>query len=152
MPRKTETVAIGGFEYRITQLGATTGGQVMFRLGRAFAVIMAGLKDGTFSVESLSPADFDWLVKTMQGTTQVGIPDVKGDGSVKFHNLSLLFDDHFAGRYPELIEWLKGALEVNYGPLGAALGSIFRGATALSDSKLPPGSTGSSPDSSSVPG
>ena len=38
--RRQKTIEIDGVQYRITQLGATTGGQVMFRLGRAFAAII----------------------------------------------------------------------------------------------------------------
>jgi hypothetical protein len=153
MPKKQETVEIDGVKYRITQLGALTGKQLMFRLGRTFAAVALGLRSGTLDVgviSSLDPADFDWIVQTLIPTTDVGIHDVEGDGKLKWHKLSVDFDDHFAGRYPQLIEWLQAGLEVNFGPLRDALGSIFRGAAALSASSPPKASTGSAGDSSSA--
>jgi len=149
--RRQKTIEIDGVQYKITQLGATTGGQVMFRLGRAFAAIIAGLRVGNLTVDTLDPADFDFLVKVMQPTTDVGITDTRGDGQVKWHKLTVDFDEHFAGRYPQMLEWLKGTLEANFGPLQDALGSLFRGAAALSDSKPQKESTGSPGDSSSPP-
>lgn len=123
----------------------------MFRLGRAMGVIIAGLRVGSIDLRALSPEDFDWLVQQMIPMTQVGVVDVAGDGKVKWHALVVDFDDHFAGRYKQLIAWLKFALEVNFGPLQDALASVLRGSAALSDSKPPQASTGSSGDSSSAP-
>jgi hypothetical protein len=152
MPRKQETIEIDGVQYRIRQMGAVTGGQVMFRLGRAFAMLAAGLANGTMDLQSLSASDFDWLIKTLILTTEVGIIDVNGTGDRKWHKLEHDYDEHFAGRYQQMIQWLKGALEINFGPLQDALGSLFRGASALSTSPRQPVSTGSSGDSSSTPG
>jgi hypothetical protein len=151
MARKTETVEIGGNKYEITQLGATLGGEVMFRLGRAFGAILAGLKTGNLTVDTLDPADFNWLVQVMIPSTKVGMIDVKGKGDLRWHPLKVDFDDHFAGRYPQMMEWLKSCLEVNYGPLQGTLGSIFRGVAALSVSTPQTVSTGSPGDSSSAP-
>jgi hypothetical protein len=147
MPKRQETVTISdGVQYRITQLGAMTGKQVMFRLGRVFAAVALGLRTGGVDVvgllSALDPVDFDWVVQTLIPTTDVGIIDVAGDSSLKWHKLSVDFDDHFAGRYPQLLEWLKAGLEINFGPLSDALGSIFRGAAGLSVSSHPKASTG----------
>jgi hypothetical protein len=151
MPKQTQETTIDGVPYRVTQLGATTGGQIMFRLGRAFGAVVAGLRVGNVTLDALDPADFDWLVKTLQPATKVGIVDVAGGGKVNFVDLPHVFEDHFAGRYPQMLEWLKFSLEVNYGPLQGALGSLFRGAMALSPSISPKASTGSPLDSSSAP-
>jgi hypothetical protein len=87
----------------------------------------------------------------MQTGTKVGIVDDAGGGTVRMIDLKLVFEDHFAGKYAELLEWLKFSLEVNFGPLPVALGNVIRGATALSSSTRPPASTGSPGGSSSPP-
>jgi hypothetical protein len=146
MPRKVQDQVIGDTTYRVTQLGATTGSKVMFRLIRAFASIAAGLQTGQLSFESMTPEDFDWLVTTMQPTTKVQVVDVAaGNGSSKFVDLSFMFDDHFAGKYFEMVDWLKFALEVNFGPFADVLGKIFREDKAESPSPPLTVSIGSAP-------
>lgn len=162
MPRETKDTTIAGVRYQVTQLGATTGGQVMYRLGRAFAVLMAGAAQDKIDLGALPPSDFDWLVKTLQATTKVGIVDdvtitdklgnaeKVGSGHERMLDLGMVFDDHFAGKYPQMLEWLKFALEVNFGPLSDALGGLIRGLTGLSPSKPQPAATGSPGGSSSA--
>ena len=151
MPRKVEEATIDGVRYQVQQVGAALGAEIMFRLARSFGAIIAGLNVGTLSVESLSPADFNWLLKQLVSGTKVGIVDEKGDGRERMADLSFVFDDHFAGRYPQMLEWMKFALEVNFGPLAGALGSLIRGAGMLgSNSSRPKAATGGSGDSSST--
>lgn len=152
MPRKIGERTIDGVRYQVQQVGASLGAEIMFRLARSFGAILAGLNVGTLSVESLSPADFNWLLKTLIAGSKVGIVDEKGDGRERMADLSFVFDEHFAGKYPQMLEWMQFALEVNFGPLDAALGSLIRGAGMLgSNSSRRPAATGGSGDSSSTP-
>jgi len=150
--RETRETTIDGCTYRVTQLGATTGAQVMFRLGRAFAAVMASVSQGELDLAALSPSDFDWIVVTMKASTKFDLVDTVGGGTVRTVDLAPLFDEHFAGRYGQMLEWLKFALEVNFGPLADAVRSVLSGVTALSDSSRPKAATGSAGASSSASG
>ena len=134
---KVVTLTVGGVQYRVSQAGGLTGGRLLFRGGQTFA---SALSEG-FSAKGIDPtiatimalvrrmtlADYDWVCSEMASLTQVGIVDEAGvagpDGRkrVTFVALSDRYDEHFRGRYMAQAEWLRGALETNFGPFVAEL-------------------------------
>lgn len=167
MSEEATTIVAGGVQYRVTKVGGKTGGRIIFRGGQALA---SALTEGFSSkgidssiavmmalVRRLPIEDFDWLCDEMAKCTQVGIVDKVGDGRTTFTPLGPLYDDHFRGRYMALVEWLKGALETNFGAFFAELQErvyTLGGAAGASGSSLPKAQTpsGSSGASSSASG
>jgi hypothetical protein len=167
-PGKVVTLTIDGLQYRVTQTGGLTGARIIFRGGQAFS---AALSEG-FSAKRLDPAiatsmaiarrmsvaDFDWICDEMAKVTTVGIPDPLNPGRPPtFVSLAERYDDHFRGRYMAQMDWLKGALETNFGDFFVELQARFdawAAAAAASSSKGPkaPTDSGSSGVSSSPSG
>jgi len=126
MGRQTKEKKIGEHTYVVTQFGALVGKNVLFRLTTMIGPAMAGMLKGGLSAAGLceaitvfsgtaKEADFDWLCgpfascsKVKQGlTTGASITLDLADQTV--------FDDHFVGRYDEMIKWIAFAAEVNFG-------------------------------------
>ena len=141
MHRKVQETEIAGHTYRFTQLGAETGDAILFRLGRGLAM------------SDLKPEDFEYVRNVFRGSTKLQIIDTKGDGRKTWVPLASCYDDHFAGRYEALAEWLKAAFEMNFGSfLGATLKLADTRAAVLSSifPTVVPGASGeSSPPSTS---
>lgn len=146
MPRETKETTIAGTVYRVTQVGAHTGQQILFRVGRALPAMF-----GNFTPEALNPEDFSFVCERFIEATQVGFVDAKGDGRTTFVSLKIDFDDRFAGKYEQWAEWLKFAWEVNFGSFFGVVASLVRARSELATSmspKTPPGSAGASPSAS----
>lgn len=89
----------------LPSLGAISGSDVSGLLGAL----------GT-AVGQLADSDRDWLLATLAEGTRVDT-----GGGVGFVGLKSVYDDHFAGHYESLVQWLRWCLEVEYGPLVASL-------------------------------
>jgi hypothetical protein len=139
--KKEKSDPIGGFRYEVRQLPATEGLEIMTdlsqqilpSLGEIFkkvSGIPGGLKGLSFEtlvstheggdvlaaaakymVANLSGEKVLKIVRAMVGCTEIYGPGF-GDAGAP---MSSHFDEHFAGRYGELVRWLAFALQVNYG-------------------------------------
>lgn len=122
--RKSDSKQIGNHTYTVTQFGAREGGRVFIRITRLLGPAIGGGAEGGAAAmigqlsTALDESDFDSLCDTFAAATMV----TGGDYGAKQPQLKAVFDDHFAGRYDELLEWLLFAFEVNYGSFLGALG------------------------------
>jgi hypothetical protein len=78
--------------------------------GGAIGRALAGL------LERVSPEEIVEVARQLAATTEVSQPGGRAPAQ-----LSEVFDVHFAGDYLALVDWLRFALEVNFGPFVAAL-------------------------------
>ena len=128
MAIKTEEKQIGACIYRVSQLGAIKGRAAFLRLVKALGPIAGGLVDAkgkqAASLDlgdlmarlTLTEDDLTFFCDLFAEKTFI----VKSDG--KTPRLDHCFDDHFAGRYLEMIQWLAFAVQVNFADFfGAAL-------------------------------
>lgn len=173
MPRKQQERAISGVRYRVTQFGALTGGEFLFRVGTPLLGLAAGtlgskkpLSAGAISLltSQLKPEDFSWALSQFATCTQVQIVDTHGaphprtgERKATWVELEGIYDDHFAGDYGAMLEWLKFCAEVNFASFFVGLGENAapeaRAATPPSTSPPSDGGTGDSspaPDSASA--
>lgn len=131
MARHSETSPpIGDYRYRVTQLGVTQGLEVMAELAKMLLPGMGGMASGglgkilqadtgsqqfamaaTKLAQAIDSAKVQKVVKVLAKTTAV-FGEGFGDAGAP---LDIHLEDHFAGRYGELVGWMKFALEVNYG-------------------------------------
>ena len=120
---KTVTAVIDGTTYIIRQMGARQGREVLFILSSALS---GGLTEVSGDFKSLADTGMDDLGKAIQGAlnamgknnfnlvcdTMAEHTAVQvGNGQLE---LSMMFDDHFAGRYLEMGKWLVEALKANF--------------------------------------
>lgn len=130
--RESRTHLINGFSYTIQQLGAKDGRRVLARLLRSVAGAAGEasdlVKEGSNGaeaalagiaklVENLSDADVDYLCDTFAPTTLYG-----PEGKDVQLQLKDSFNDHFAGKYGDMVRWLWAALETNYASFFDGLG------------------------------
>jgi hypothetical protein len=157
--KKVETT-IGGHVYRMELLGALTGQGVALTLYKPMgALFSSAAKQGLAklnleavasaageALSHLSQEDLRFLSATFAEKCVVLVHD-KGNTPHPLP-LSPIFDEHFAGRYPELLSWLRWGIEVNrfFGSLLEKLSSLEELAPSPSDS--PEASNGGPGDSS----
>ena len=115
-----EVKKIGGCEYKVTQLGAIKGRGAFLRLVRCIGPVFAelagksgkGAKDidigALFSRLELSEDDLTFFCDTFAEKTFVTLPDGK------MPRLDKVFDEHFAGSYSYMVQWLAFAVKVNF--------------------------------------
>lgn len=171
---------IDGIGYRMDTLGAVKGSAVALRLlpafvaGAAQALSMlkpgksldkldwsdlAGAAGGVGAVfEKLSEADLKFVIDTMAAKTLVGVTTEQekkvGEDTVRWFPLSAIFDEHFAGRYEAMGQWLIWGIRVN-GFLGRLSGVLAKNPlsqaapAAAASSGSPTASTGSAGSPSS---
>jgi hypothetical protein len=165
MPRKLQEKTIKGTRYRVQQLGATKGGELIFRMAIPLLSLVGSSKLSQDAMriisQALSPADFNWALDLFKDCTTIYVVDVHaspngktGAQPAKWLPLTMFYDDHFAGDYGAWFEWLQFVAEVNFGDFFAApkeQGGDAPGATASSPSPSPPESTGSPGESSPTP-
>ena len=148
--RESKQHNINGFTYTISQLGAKEGRRVLARILRSVAgaataagelakeggdATEAALSGVAKLVENLSDADVDYLCDTFAATTTVG-----PEGKDVALQLKDCFNEHFAGRYGDMVKWLWASLETNYGSflggLGLDVGALVgKAKTALTATK-----------------
>lgn len=113
--------AIGDTTYEVIPLSASDSLEVA---ARVLGVVGTGLKSvaalrdaaqavGVLlasSLDALDAADLKFLATTFAAVTKV----VNGDKKVPLTNT---YDEHFRGRFWDMLEWVRFAAEVTYGPL-----------------------------------
>lgn len=149
MPRENREITIDGTTYRVKQLGAHTGSQVLFRVGRALPTLMSGVG---IRPEDLSPEDFNYVVECFKKHTQVSVTDTNGGGGSRFIEMTHgeMYDDLFAGHYERMFAWMKFSWEVNFSSFFGAVAGLVRARKDLATSVSPKAATGSAGDSSSA--
>jgi hypothetical protein len=153
--RTAQEKTIKGNTYRVKQLGAKEGRRVLARLLQILGGGVAGLAEafagdgGKVSAfkgvqaiaDQMTPEQMDFFCDTFAKLTQVTLQDGKTP------LLSDVFDEHFAGNYWEMTEWLLFALEVNFGNFldaSGTIGNLFSQPKGKQPSVSPQGSTGTS--------
>lgn len=159
---------IGSHTYRVTQFGAKQGRALFVRilklagpsLSAALSSIAQG-KPGAFEAViavGLSQGFYEFAARITEDEVGSVLDDCAKHTVVvigeKEPRLSDIFDQHFAGRYDEMLSWAAFVLECNYGSFfvgsnGAGLLSRFR--AVLSASPSPSTSTGTSNASPRAP-
>jgi hypothetical protein len=157
---RIETKTIGGFRYRMEQVGMEEGEQIVLRLSRPVAALfsrLAGVAGGSTSIEQLAASGLEPLLQTLSGRDLrytrkklaakcvVWLPDGKKE---REWPLVEVYDAHFAGRYLDWLLWLKWGVQMN-GFFGDALDRLDsmlaaqkvakEARAAASQSKSPPG-------------
>ncbi len=157
----TKTVKVGEHEYQITQLGALEGRKIWHKLVTILAPILANLSAAkTLDKETISSAvntlmveldepTFEMLCKTFAKRCRIR------NGADKWPEMDdTAFDQHFAGDYIGMTQWLGECLVYNFANFSgdASLGKLINTvkakaaemAATASKSKSQPVSTGSS--------
>lgn len=118
MGLEKQTKQIGEFSYEVTTLGAKLADRMLLKLaksvGPVFLAAAGSSALGADAFSALSEDDYDWVVEKLARSTDVQIGD-------KAPSLWPVYDLHFAGKPIEKLEWLKFAVEVNFGPFFHAL-------------------------------
>ena len=121
MAFKTEEKKIGPCTYKVTQLGAIKGRAAFLRLVKVLGPMLGGAvdQDGKvrdkdfdlgklFASMTLDEDDLTYFCDLFGERTFV----VKPDG--KMPRLDNVFDEHFAGQYIDMVQWLAFAVKVNF--------------------------------------
>lgn len=119
MARDTKQHIINGFKYDITQLGAKAGRTVLARVLRVVAAASEGNGEEAFAkfANAMTDEQLDYLCETFAKTTMVG-----PEGQDRMVPLSDCFDNHFAGKYGDMLKWLWAAMETNYASFLSEMG------------------------------
>lgn len=127
---------IGAHQYRITQLPAKRGRAMLVRFVRLFGpgagAFVGGLGRGKAGFDSalgvgIADALMD-LCTRMNDEDVAAICDEFSQYTMVVQSrdvelqLSKVFDDHFAGRYDEMLAWLRACCEVNFASFFGASG------------------------------
>lgn len=139
--REVQSRVIQGVRYEVLPLPAGRGVRVMAQLAKvigpgigeaaslAEAAANIGRTIGAFT-ERLDPDVVETLCREFAATTTV----TAGQSRTSL-GAGIAFDEHFAGQYDALLEWLRFCMEVNFGPLWQRLG-MLRSAPGPSDSAV----------------
>lgn len=155
---------IGASHYRITQLPAKRGRAMLVRfirvLGPGAGAFVGGLgraRSGLDGAVGIGIADaMHDLCTRLNEDDLATISDQFAEYTVVIvsrdveRRLSDIFDDHFAGRYDEMLAWLRACCEVNFSSFfaGSSLGvALPRLLELLSKYSPQPPSTGTSTES-----
>lgn len=103
--RETRSKEIAGRTYEVTQLGAVAGQKVFVRVLKVLGPAI-GAKDMAALLGGIQESDVQALVDAFIPMTHIA-----GVGQLNART----FDDHFAGAYRELFDWLAFCVEVNFG-------------------------------------
>lgn len=118
--------AIGGYTYKVTPLSSGVSLKVMARVLKmaapAFADV-ASLRDAASAVgrllgglaSDLDESTLEYVTGELAKVTRVDL------GNNQVQQLAQVFETHFQGRIVDLLDWLRFAAEVTYGPLLARL-------------------------------
>lgn len=127
MPIETKEKIIGEATYRVSQLPAMRAFKLLTRLGKVAGPALAAMKGGLDAdlgeaakalFDRLSEDEVEQLLRQILETVQV-----TEEG--KTRQMLTGFDIIYAGdRMVEVFEVVKFALEVQYGPIFAALGAV----------------------------
>lgn len=166
---------IGEYTYRVTQLGAKAGRVMMVRLfklaGPGVGSFVGGVGRGGTSgdLEVAMALGFGDAVHDLAArissdevaaiTDQFALQTVLVTSPEVELRLSDIFDDHFAGRYDEMLLWLRFCLEVNFtsffrdkgGAAKGPLANLWRVLSALQSRTASTGTSTESPPASATP-
>lgn len=135
MAIESRETTIGGTTYRVTQLGTKRGTSLLVRLVRLLGPGVGSLVGG------LGRTD----VNSLDSALAVGVDDAMHDLAMRLDDKEVqlvleefakltavvqsdeielrlwdIYDDHFAGRYDEMLRWAKFCMEVNFSSFFAA--------------------------------
>lgn len=131
-----ESGMIDGFTYKVTQLGAKEGRRVFARLVSTLGGAVGALAK---EVMNASEGKQEGGVDAAQGVASFAdriTPETLDFFCDTFSTYTLIchgateqpmareFDDHFAGRYAQMVQWLIFCIEVNFGSFLKGLGDI----------------------------
>ena len=153
MPIKTVEREIGGTRYRISSLGSLEGADILLTIGRVAGTGWDKKAIGAV-LRELSRDDLRVMRAAFERTTTLlHVDEAKTTPGVNARWLPLATfgqDDHFAGKYLELVEWIVAHVELNYRDFFVGLAGLFERlakATVSSRSTSPSPSTGTSGES-----
>jgi hypothetical protein len=120
--RDVKSKVIDAYNYRIQQLGAKQGRAVLARLMKLMGPIADADNEGEAFAKiaaSISDDDLDYFCRVFGAATQFHA--VTDDKRV-FQLDEATFDEHFAGRYGEMLKWLWACIDANFANFFAGLG------------------------------
>src|SRR5574343_1614288 len=124
--RKQESREICGTTYHVTQLGARKGAEVLLILKGILAHHDKGM---SAMLDAISSERFFAITDIMSKYTEF---DTVVQGKPARPRLDNVFDEHFAGNYQAMFEWLVFSLEVNFADFMLALPALLARAAAAS--------------------
>ena len=113
---KFEKKKIGAHTYYVTQLNALVGRKALVRLAKFLGPALASAGKGNVTdalasvAENLSEVDVEYFCDLFAEKTVV----TGGKYDEGEPDLHLIFDEHFAGEYLEMVQWLAFAFQVNF--------------------------------------
>lgn len=128
MNRPVKEKQIGDYRYQVTLLGAKAGRAMLVRLTKMLGPATASFLEGVLHAKgnltaSLAIGAADAIREATQRLSEADIAAIS-DELARFtvvildeqHSpqLDKVFDDHFAGRYGAMAEWLAFSLEANF--------------------------------------
>ena len=114
--RESKVHNINGTNYTIQMLGAKVGKSLLARMLRMFGPAIEAEDTMTRLCAALTDTDLDFLCDTFAATTMVEL------GPDRLVPLKGVFEDHFAGKYGDMVKWLWASVETNYGTFLADVG------------------------------
>ena len=162
---------IGGSVYRITQLPAKRGRAMLVRFIRLFGpgagAFVGGLGRGKSGFDGavgigIADAMHDLCTRLSEEDLAV-VCDEFATYTVVVQSrdierrLTDIFDDHFAGKYDEMLQWLRASAEVNFASffgassLGAGLPRLMELLSRLQHQTASTGTSTESPRASAMP-
>lgn len=130
MPVEVKSKQIGDCTYRVRQLPAIQGRKVLVRLMKMFGPALESLGKNTEAnigsmlsgaLENLDEEVFESLCDTFAKYTEFELPNGNyvGLGEVG------MFDQHFTGKYGQMLQWLAFCVQVNFADfLGVLSGAV----------------------------
>jgi hypothetical protein len=118
--RETKETTIDGTKYRVTQLGALAASRVMLRLGNA----IKRSQSENVSAELLTDDEWEFCRSAFADSTSFDLAIQAKAGTVK-QALSDHFDEHFAGKPGQMLQWFAFALKANFGDFLAEIGTLL---------------------------
>lgn len=158
MGRETKKIVIGKTDYELTKLGGATGSELWLDLLHVAVVPIDSLSTATeldekaivkaisSTIRTLDHATMRKLYGAFGAVSRIRVPNAQGDRWPTLEGA--VFDDHFAGNYVELTEWVVQSVLFNFfGFLGdGSLDSLIGRLRAMVPAKSTTTSTGSSGD------
>lgn len=130
--RETRSITIKNTPFTITQLGAMTGRKVLLRAVRLIApVVRSGANRENVEavieavLSNIEEADFDFMCDAFSGATSM-----KKMTTAKMPMLvdvPFNFDEHFAGNYTAMFEWLTAHIKLNFESFLVEIGEMMKG-------------------------
>jgi hypothetical protein len=108
--RDVQEHVIDGFTYKVEKLGAKIGKRVLARMIRLVGPAIEAENTLDKLCTAFSDEQLDFFCDTFAAATRFSAEDKP---EIEFL-LKDKFDEHFAGRYGAMMQWLKASVETNY--------------------------------------